>query len=167
MLNELEICYWACLNDKKLYDSWRENDQKAVMNRLLMTAYITKRNNSSEETVNCCEAFFRHNYNGFLSRFRDWQLFEDYDDKKVTIKELNKKFAALHKYYSDENNKELVDYNYEVDMLDEEHRKKDQVNTRFSYDPTLKKPSQADATSVGAKSYQKALLDANKASEQE
>lgn len=85
----------------------------------------------------------------------------------MTIKELNKKFGALNKYYTESNTKELVDYNFEVDMLDEEHRKKDQVNTRFSYDPTTKKPSQVDATSMGAKSYQKAMLEALKPSESE
>ena len=156
MMNELEICYWAALNDVELYDLWRENDSKAIMNRLLMTGYITKRNSSSEESQRCCEAFFRHNYGGFLSRFRDWQLLEDYDDKKITMHEVNKKFVALNKFYTDANNKELVDYNYEVDMLDEEHRKKEQVSTRFNYEPA----KQADTISLGVKSYQKALQDA-------
>lgn len=118
-----------------------------------MTAYVTKKSNASEEAAKCCEAFFIHNYAGFLSRFRDWQLMEEYDEKKITVREINKKFGALSKYFSDSNNKELIDYNYEVDMLDEEHRKKDQVNTRFNYEAPPKPQPAPDAVSQGAKSY--------------
>ena len=50
---------------------------------------------------------------------------DKFDEEKVTIAILNKKFIELNKYNTDTNNKELIDYNYEVDMLDEEHRKKD------------------------------------------
>jgi hypothetical protein len=146
-MNEMEISYWGCLNDKTQYNSWRENDQKSIMNRLLMTAYVSKKNIAAEDTSRCCEAFFRHNYSGFLNKFSDWSLMEDFDDKKVTVQAVNKKFVAFNKYYTDANNKELVDYNYEVDMLDEEHRKKDQVNTRFVYEPTEKTVSVTDAVS--------------------
>lgn len=85
-MREIEIVYWASLNTnediKALVSDQPKNDAstnelqttQAIRSRLMMTAYYTKGQLSSETTEQAVKEFFKHHFGDFVDKHTEWDL---------------------------------------------------------------------------------------------
>jgi len=133
MFTELEIALWACLNDKKLAKKPETCTIRMAYNRLIMTAFFTKKRMCSEEHFKIFEAFFAHNFPSFMGKYTEWDLLEAPDDSEFSMKVVNTKYKQLNKRYIEGDQRDLIDFNYEVDMLEAENHRRDVLTTGGTY----------------------------------
>ena len=85
-MREIEIVYWAALNTeediKALINDLSKNEKEAntmqatqaIRSRLMMTAYYTKGQLSSEATELAVKEFFKHHFGDFVDKHTEWDL---------------------------------------------------------------------------------------------
>ncbi len=98
---------------------------RTILNNLLMTAYFSKKFMLDEEEFGPFEKFFYHNFPKFAGKFSEWHLLEEPDAQTIKFSKINKQYNELSRSYNGEDANRLFDFNHEVDLLEEEHMKKD------------------------------------------
>ena len=67
MLNQLEMCHWSVVNEvlKLATDNY-------ILDRIFLTAYITKQAFQVKEKCKIFESFLNHNFPGLMEENKEW-----------------------------------------------------------------------------------------------
>lgn len=95
-----------------------------------MTAILIKHTMVSEEEFSILEVFLSHNYGDLMKAFYEWHKEKKDVMETITSPVVNiiykKYFGSCYEVSTDK----MIDYNYVVDCLEDEHIKRDVVTTR-------------------------------------
>mmetsp|Transcript_6984 Transcript_6984/g.6140 ORF Transcript_6984/g.6140 Transcript_6984/m.6140 type:complete len:154 (+) Transcript_6984:302-763(+) len=142
LLREFEILMWFCVNQKKEIeeitkqsDNYKDNNRQ-ILNRLLMTGYFIKKNLAQKEVAEAIEGFFSQNFPQFIGKYTTWSILSEPNINDIKGPELNLKFKELKEVFAtkiqnggddqaDSNMKQ--DFNELVEQLGEESSRIDQI----------------------------------------
>lgn len=147
MMNDFEVILWVIW--LKLVP-FPEQESK-VVDFLQIIALYVKQENNDKALYKIFETFYSHNYPEFFARFRN----SPKPDVKLSSADINKHFKTLNKTFEYKTEKEIKDYNYEVDALEAEHDKREVHTTTKFEEEKLKKMEEEAKKSNQERNYGK------------
>jgi hypothetical protein len=104
LMKEFEILIWATLNSKDIIEKEKileeQGPQKALLYRLLMTAFFLKEKFCKKDEFQAIKAYFIQNFPQFLGKYTtEWLLLAEPDISFITPKLINRKLIDLKDYH--------------------------------------------------------------------
>lgn len=124
MMNDFEIIVWMIwLKLVPFPDSGSK-----IVDFLQIIALFVKQDNNEKSLYKVFETFYSHNYPEFFARFKNSQK----PEIKLSSADINQHYKSLTKNFEYHKEKEIKDFNYEVDALEAEHDKREvHTTTKF------------------------------------
>ena len=137
MFNDFEIIIWMIW----LRMLTLPEDENMLVDFIQMMALFVKQDNNQADHYNIYDNFYAHNHPEFYEKFKS----QEKPQIILTSSNINEYYKQLTKTFEYKQEKELKDYNFEVDALEAEHDKRDvHTTTKFDEEKLQKMKEEAD-----------------------